>query len=321
MRGIVISNCQAHLLKYALNVMMDGVSFDAITIHDLEDGKRLDGIPEIARGIAADYDLALSIGLTDRFSSLAHDRIEQEIQPCGLVRIANLYYEGFHPDFCYLTTSEERFHGPLGDYHSRIALASYLEGVSVDGVLSRYNPTEYERFGYFDAAARSIAEQSRRDHTLDVPAAPIVAEAVKTGQAFLTFNHPSASLIWRYSMAVAKALSWRFGIPLSGWVGGADTLPNHLAEHAICPVYPEIADRLGVAGSYRFKPPGLPSLTLRDFLTAEYAAFAAVGREKLVRTGAAQRLGYGVPLCVTVPLNTALPVVSATENMWTPATS
>jgi hypothetical protein len=97
-------------------------------------------------------------------------------------------------------------------------------------------------------------------------------------------NHPRLRVL----LDVAKALLERLGentLP----VEALDYLQDTFAVSATWPVYPEIAERLGIRGSYLFKPAsvgpvdvrGLRLLDLEQFVNASFEAFRQVGRKDL----------------------------------------
>jgi hypothetical protein len=104
----------------------------------------------------------------------------------------------------------------------------------------------------------------------------------------MAVNHPTAQLTNAYAERIADHLDRYCGVGRSEWAGGPMQLLNHLAQDAVFPVYPEVAHNLGLeySGSYAFKPAThgddvVNTLTLREFVENEFAAFNSIPFDKL----------------------------------------
>ena len=289
-RAVVISNCQAQPLKHTLSLLCKGLLFENLSVHLLGPDRERE-IAEFVSRARAQYDIIVSVGLSDDWGPLAVDRIRETFAGKAVTLISNLYYTGLHPDIVYIGGMSQRLPGPLGDYHSRVALTGFLRGYPVEAIRQMYTASIYERLGFFQAHARSIAELGSREEQHDVAAVPLIEAMVRDRPLFMSVNHPTSHLIWAYGQKIAAYLADRHGVQLSHWAGGPDQMVNHLGNASVFPVYPEIGAYLGVTypTSYSFKPdtfhdtPVMP-LDLNEFIEAEMAAFRSIPFEELSRS-------------------------------------
>ena len=89
-----------------------------------------------------------------------------------------------------------------------------------------------------------------------------------------SINHPRMVVTWGLARLVAKRLAGQPPVL-------PDYLPHdYLASGAVFPVYPEVAESLGIqGGSYRFKPQSsYRTLGLREFIAGSYEVYKQAGR-------------------------------------------
>ena len=182
--------------------------------------------------------------------------------------IPTISFNAYHPDICYLLQDGKAFKGPLGDYHSAIAFAGFREGLSVDATARLFNEATYERLGYFqrwDAA---------REHLLDI----FSRAGLDLRTQFVNWSRNDAFMYSNNHVQVrclhdlAKEILRRAGKKPTY----ADVLPHdNLLNGPVYPIYPEIAQRLGVPGSYLFKPGGhYRFIRLGDFIAQSFDLYA-----------------------------------------------
>ena len=161
-------------------------------------------------------------------------------------RIPTISFNAYHPDICYLLESGSSLKGPLGDYHSLIAYAAFACGLSEARALALYRESVYADLGYFERwdQARTALLGNFTSHGFDI--ATHFVDWSRNGPFMYSFNHPRVHCV----RDIAKAILARAGLdPVY-----RDALPHdNLANGPVFPVYPEIAARLGVDGSYLFK--------------------------------------------------------------------
>lgn len=236
----------------------------------------------------------ISVHLTELYGQIASVKINEAFPSADIIKIQNLHFSGLHPDLTYIGGRGERAAGPLGDYHSKLAAAAWMNGLAVDDATRQFNRDNYAAIGYLDELAASFAEMRDRAKKLDVNISDELQEHVLTHDLFFTVNHPTSFTFSLKAFAIAKrldeeALIERFTAPLP-----AAVLPNLLALNNIFPVYPEIAEHhaASISSSYNFvgtlQGDKQATYSLREFIQGEYQCFERVGMQRIAET-------HGVP--------------------------
>ncbi len=293
-RGVVISNCQCLPLAAWLTVLSADTVFDFWGVHVIDPAQREDAINAFVVKARAEYDLILSIPLSEDFLALSAERIADSFFGTPTILISNIYFSGFHPDQTYIGGLNQRVAGPLGDGHSKLALHGFMSGLTVDQTLALFCSETYDRLGYFDEFLISLNELTKRDSVVNVPVTRFLKDTLRTNLCFYSFNHPTPLVFAAYAADITQHLvSLKQALP-SGFPADQSLCAENLAGNIIFPVYREIAAHHGVPhiGSYTFKPAGtwVSPISLKRFLTLEFQAFEEVGREKLALSHAAQNI-------------------------------
>lgn len=162
-------------------------------------------------------------------------------------------FNGLHPDCVYVQRGGAPIDGAIRPYHSALACAAWLEGLTPARALALFNAFTYAALGYFDAFdAAAVVLRDRAE-----PLGFDLDGLIRPPSVFMhTVNHPAIAAL----MVVAAQALDRLGLPR---LHRAEPPPDTLAEAAIWPVYPEIARRLDLSAD----TPDLSAL-----VAAEYAA-------------------------------------------------
>ncbi|MFT3975869.1 MAG: GSCFA domain-containing protein [Sphingomonas bacterium] len=202
---------------------------------------------------APDSDLILAqIGLDEniypeQFNALVTDFIRTNAQRC--LRYPRIVFAGFQPDCTYAWSRDGGggIDSPFG-YHSAIAVEAFRRGYSVNETMALYNADVFEALGYFDYYEPSIRALEEECQYAGLP--QDVFPRKWFGLPFmLTINHPRMYVAWDLTEHLLRRAG--FELPL------IDRERNQMDSFflgPIWPVYPEIARRLGVPGSYDFMP-------------------------------------------------------------------
>jgi SAM-dependent methyltransferase len=289
-RGVIISNCQVQPLKHTLSLLCRDIRFEGFGVHVIRAEERAERIERFLESARREYEIVLSVPLSEAFGALALPRIRETFSGQFVATIPNFYFSGLHPDLTYLGDLGRRVSGPLTDYHSKIALCGYATDLSVDDCFAMYTDEVYRRLDYYGEFDRSSAELRRRDAELDVPFADELLKLLNKDLCFFSVNHPTSYLLGEYCAKLAGWLETSGLTTRTPWPWGASSLQNHLAHDAIFPIYPEIAAACGLdyEGSYTFKPATtgdnvVNCLDLRGFIEAEYRSLSALDRDELLR--------------------------------------
>lgn len=233
----VVGNCQARPLAQTLLALVPHGRISTVAIvHLLRDAQEAEHAPQLA---ASDVIFAQSVA--DNY-------------PCRFVRCSelrrkygrrvvtwpNLYYAGYNPELTYLRQADRKpLGGPLGDYHNRLVLDAWRQGLGVGGARQRLHDLDHSARAYGDVPQRSLDELRRRELATDVRIVDAITERLWEHRLFFVFNHPAQALI----TLLARQLLQVAGIVPSG----TDPRPNDAREplgQYRCPVNRWVAQAL-----------------------------------------------------------------------------
>jgi hypothetical protein len=221
---------------------------------------------------AHNSDLVLAqIGLDENIYPAEFDELVARFirsNPERVVRYPRIVFAGFQPDCVYAWGRDGSggVYSPFG-YHSAIAVEAFRRGYSVEQTLGLYNENVFEALGYFDYYWPSIRALEHECKQAGLPADVFPRKWL--GLPFMySINHPRMEIAWDLADHLLRKA--RLELP---------RIDRERGQHdsfflgPIWPIYPEIARKLGVPGSYTFMPttdfsPGAQheAFTLREFL-------------------------------------------------------
>jgi hypothetical protein len=191
-------------------------------------------------------------------------------------------FAGFHPDSVSLTLDGVNLGGPTGGYHSRIAVAGYLAGLSPRATADLFNRLSFARLGYLHrfAEQHALLLENYALYRIDL-SAPFKAW-MQDGCFMHSVNHPRM----RVMVDLARAVCAMAGLPVQAEPPGEADLPDPLAPHPTHPVFPDIAAVLDIAPSGAFRnaaPPGGRARVMgtEAFVTGSHAVFRRTPRSVL----------------------------------------
>jgi hypothetical protein len=277
---LVLGNCQARALATSLQALCPTATFTGVEL------------PSSAARRLAQRDVALIRALQQFDGILAHAAAMATVSNLPelagkVMRIPFIGFAAYHPDLVYINTTRDGapdyLFGPMGHYHSAIAFWAYLRGLNAAETVSLFNAASYEALDYFN-----FWQTSRHGVLHEGEAAGLMLheniERWTRGGCFMhSINHPKI----RVFNDLAPEFLRRLGLPMVP--EAAQFVVDEFAAGPVWPVYPEIAQRLAVEGSYLFKiergraPAGrsVVMLDLRDFVEASFEAFGAYDRDQL----------------------------------------
>ena len=278
MRIAVLGTCQAHGLAHGLAHLLPEAEVEAF---EAVLARNHDKAGEVGAALfRCDHIFTQEFG--DEFGLLS----TAALQMLGLPVTA---FRGYQPDMIYLSLDGQVFGSPLGAYHSAIIAAAFSLGVAEPDVPTLFNRMIYARLGYPQefGTARTLLLDDMSRFGLDM--APEFDLWHARGPFMHSINHPRGFVL----ADVARAAAIRAGL-LPADAPRVTPAFDHLAADTIWPVYPEIAEALGVPGGMLFKrisqPVGplgnTPYVSLPRLVEESYAIYRAVP-EAAFRTGAA----------------------------------
>ena len=190
-------------------------------------------------------------------------------------------FNGFHPDNDYIKSAKgELLEGPLSHYQSVLAAWCWNHGLSEKVAISLFSHEVFEHLGYYNCMDSSKEHLLKVGKTFDYPLAEFLMKWSAEGCFMHSINHPKINVL----ADIAKEFLRKEGL---------DPLPSvesyvhdNLADGPCWPVYPEIAKRNNIQGSYYFKKPGMsegyPSLIgLEGFISASFNEYSKYEKASL----------------------------------------
>lgn len=255
-RILVSQECQTAGIARTLQSVFADASVDAKILHELPADD-----DEAAREIAR-YDVWVTAGrneLCDNRSTI-------------LIQCPRFNFISFHPDITYArneSTSEVAYVAS-----SRIVSWAFSQRLSIDAAASMFNADVFQALGYFDrweAEIKNLRDYYTAGYGLDFDA--FYMDIKREGIFMHDIAHPTAGGLAKFGKMLARKmgatrqqLSQRVTIP--------DTFGG-----LTWPVYPEIAENLGLSGSYIWGETVATGGGLQGYIAYAYARFEASGFE------------------------------------------
>lgn len=281
MRVAVIGNCQAQGLAEWVDALSPEVTAEAFSVagvspDDPEARSRWRGLIDRSDWVVMQTgpEHRAKFGLPDP------DAIRSEGRRVTMAPW--ILFRGFHPDCTYLFHRGAPVPGAAGPLQSAIALGARLEGLPQARALKLYNAYVYARLGYFDAHATALDLMREEWSALGLDASRWLSWS---GEPFMhTINHPIPPVL----EDVARQLL--AGAGLAARPAPETMPPDHLSGCGDWPVYPEIAERLGLGGGTAYRTPGQADTPLEAAVAAAYAGLDAALADGFVLDPAASPL-------------------------------
>jgi hypothetical protein len=287
-RIAIVGNCQAFGVAYAMKVMDPSATVDHFSA--------------IGRSRFADMNL-LAKTLDTYDYVFTHDFLAGHVKGGDseelrrrlpkTVLFPAVTFAAFHPDLIYIQDPAQPLHGfvfgPLGPYHSAVAVFAYRAGLSLIETQAMFNENVFEALGYLDMwneSAREFIEGSKARFGIDL--STDLMNWARRGVFMYSLVHPMSFVLFD----LAKRLWEKAGLtpPMVNF--------NYydiydLARSEIFPVYPPIAKIFGVQGGYLFKLQNhhlansvgdflnLPQYLAASFKTYEKAGAASLGNPRV----------------------------------------
>jgi len=274
----VLGNCQSFSIAYSMKLMLPDASVDH---YPLIGGARIP-LSWLARTLRS-YDYAFV-----HHFPVGHlpggDYEELERLAPGVYNIPEIAFAAFHPDNILIDSAGMTpVCGPLGPYHSALALFAFRKGYSLELANALFDRNVFDALGYFgfwddarEALFKTCAERGGLDLTVEF------LGWTRRGVFMHSINHPKPYVL----LDVAKKALERVGFTPCMHDFERYLIDEFVAPtHPIFPIYPPIGDFFGVAGSFTFRAKassGVPEfLSLPEFIGESYRRYAAVESQRL----------------------------------------
>lgn len=185
---------------------------------------------------------------------------------------------GFHPDCAYVHVQGKAVDSPIGAYHSVLVLWGFLHGLSVQATRALFNAQVYRHVEFFDLHAAGTHHLVSKGRQCSMPVHRWLAAWQESGVWMHTINHPKPQVLADVALHCLAQLG------ITGMADARDVVDDELARSPCWPVYPEVAQALGLRtpGRYAFKGAHRPAdqgksvhyMGLDAFIQASFALYA-----------------------------------------------
>jgi hypothetical protein len=196
--------------------------------------------------------------------------------------LPSFVFPALHRDIIGLRVDGKPLESPVGQFHSRIAVASFLSRLPVDHAVALFNAHVFKVLGYLDAVepARVALLCHFKRHGFDL--ASHLREWEMRPTPFMHMGlHPSIFVL----ATLATLALEKLGLVEPGTVP-PENVRDPLFGSVVLPVFPAIARQARTAPFVQFLRPGSRdlsdrSLSLSDFVNQSYAIYRGSDRPAL----------------------------------------
>jgi len=263
-RIVVTSNCQLGGLHAALSAMLPSDEVIAVPYNGFEPPELTSLLPDADAWVSS-YHPTEARPILDRLGSRA-----------ALVSVPLLLFTGFHPDIVHLMLPDgSELDSAAGGYSSAIVAWGWMNGLSQDEILSRFDLDTFHALGYTSAweggvrLARYVFDEAGAD--FESWFLPLVARG---GMFMLTDNHPRIDALVQLARQVALRLGAAPSLVDYGW---ETVIPDGLlATSTVWPLYPHLATGLDHPGAYVWRCVNGELIDLETFVSRSLALYRQV---------------------------------------------
>ena len=258
----VIGNCQAQLFAECIRAADPELNVSCHAFRKYRNPRQQE---QLLRSLARIDVVFFQSTANERYRLLGSSAIKARV-PDAVAYPALTFY-GFHPDFVYLGDS---FKGIAANFHSFIVLAAFALGIQAERVPKLFNAYLFARLGYFDqfeAWKRTLVGHASE---LGYDVSEDFGRWMQQGAFMHIPLHPAVRVV---ASIAAKAFA------LTGLGNGSlpGSIRDPFADGASLPVFPELAQRIGIAARPGFRTGKHSSLTkemdLREYVNQSYQLY------------------------------------------------
>jgi len=186
--AVVIGNCQAIPISSMIESKTKKIHIDdTIIAHAYIHN-------DLLYKILDNTDIIITQNISEKFHGINTSSLQYKYKE-KIIKILNLYYTGFHADWCYFPlVNGIRLRGPMGDYHNKTIIKSFIEGANTHEALNRYLSPLYNEI-YTDDPKKSLKILKEKEKSVDIKMVDFLYNEVDRIVCFHTFNHPKKYIL------------------------------------------------------------------------------------------------------------------------------
>lgn len=267
---IVLGNCQAGGVADSLELLIPGAEFKH----------------ELVSNDVATLEVELRKHAKERkVGLLLHDSVQniidfhpqlQGILPEQTIVVPTVTFAAFHPDIQYgFIDGSVVKNGLDSDWNSRILLWAYMNKLKEREAQELFREEVYRELGYLDEWASSTALLKLGFEKCGFDFGRWMRSVKRDGVFMYGINHPLPIALSNLAIQIVER-------EFAGKHQHVDDVHKYVTDHLahiVWPVYPEIADELGVEGRYRWRV-GRKYAQLDEFISLCYEAWDSIKLRK-----------------------------------------
>ncbi len=267
-RRIVVSgNCQIGALSAALAAMLPDDEVEPVAYFPE------DPASEVAnREALRDADVWVN-----NISRPLHDQIIGDApRPATVLYVPNVRFFGFHPDILHVHFADGGIlqTGAAGPYNSAIVLAGWKLGLTEEQIVARFTRETCAALGYSTFWDQALVELKRRVDLSDFAWDEVYLPLVRGTAFMLTDNHPRLDVMVHLARLVGDRLGADAEAIAFPW---EQVIPDGLlATSEVWPVYPGVAEPLGLRGGHVWRTAAGELLDLPTFVRRSLETYRIV---------------------------------------------
>jgi hypothetical protein len=262
-RIVVMSNCQTGGLYAALGAMLPDDEILPIAWLGVE--------PPGLRELLATADVWVT--------SLPRAESEALLAEVGgtalVVPVPVIWFPGFHPDLIHVPLAAGgELESAAGPYNSAIVLWGWLHGLTEQEILAAFTPATFAALGYHAGWATAVEHLKGAVEAAETDFGAWFLPLARGSAFMLTDNHPRVDALVQLARLVALRLGADADLVRFGW---EQVIPDGLLNTSVVwPVYPGVADVLGLPGAFVWRGPDGGILHLPQFVRRTLDGYASI---------------------------------------------
>jgi len=256
-----------------------GVCVDFIDLNFLSRDNEKIVIQKLYNNISGNT-IVFSFVINEKLADIATTKLKMVLGE-KLVTFSNIRFDGLHPDMTYIGPFGARRQGFFGDYHSKLVISSFFNGLSERDCARLFDPIIYDKLGYFQEFSNSSRILLERDGYCDVKFAGTFLSMLAKVPSLYSFNHPTGVIFNALCSKLCSYADLKFvNFPIEFCL-------NELANSYVWPIFDCIAESNNLKyrmPNYFISPQSFVSrsLTLNEFISGCYTSYHQCDRNEML---------------------------------------
>lgn len=256
---LVTSGCQSAAIAAALGGMLPGHRVAAAPTPEAED---------LLMGALG----GAGVWVTSLPEADVAARLEATGSRARVIRVPLVYFPAFHPDILHIAGPDGRpLRSAAGAMSSALVVWGWKRGASEDEIRSWFRPEVYAALRYTGLWDVSLTLLRETFAASDIDISRWLLPLASQGVFMLIDNHPTVGALVQLARLVAEQLGADPALVAVDW---ARLVPDGLlATSTVWPVYPGVAEALGVVGGHVWRVDDGRLLGLDAFVSETLAGY------------------------------------------------